>query len=394
MADTEAASAPVAEAQASAPTAAAEAPSQVLTVDRAREVMQRAYARSRGDGAPSSMAVALDNGAAGEGQSDPTPAPSEPAPAPARERPARTTTRSTPPDQREEPVSDEQPAASADQTAEAEPPSPPSDAEPSSEGEAPAGSTTARGRSKAAAVLEQEEFQSEAWQRAFQARPDLRRTVPGIVLNANLSSAQQATQLHLKMQEGLAEAQTQAERRENLLALREVNPPAYVDYLKQQEAEQAQLDLLTRQATLVMAAAAGADPDDPAFLDAGPKEGESMEAGMERLAAFFVQKGAHVQQHVQDQRAEWEQGKAREITALKAQFEKDTKAAVEQALGQARSPFGRFQPPPRATGNGVVPLGEGDEADQATPSAIDLRNPAAAIRGAINEGYRRRGART
>jgi hypothetical protein len=389
MADTEAASAPAAE------TPAADAPSQVLTVDRAREVMQQAYARSRGDGAPSSMATALDNAADGGGQSDPTPAPSEPAPAPSRERPARSTARSAAPDQRAEEATTDQPAADEAQAAEAEPPSPPSDADASDEGEAPTGPTTARGRNKAAAILEQEEFQSEAWQRAFQARPDLRRTVPGIVLNANLSSAQQATQLHAKMQEGLQEAQAQTERQENLRALREVNPPAYVDYLKQQEAEQAQFDLLTRQATLVMAAATGADPDDPAFLEAGPKEGENFEVGLERLGDFFVTKGERVRQHLDSQRAEWEQAKAREITALKAQFETDKQAAVEQALGQARSPFGRFQPPPRATGNGVVPVGEGEEGSgRPGGSPIDLKNPTAAIRGAIDEGYRRRGART
>jgi hypothetical protein len=386
MADTEAAAAPAQEA-------AAGAPSQAITIDRAREVIQRAYARSRGEGAPSSMAVALDSAADGGGQSPPTPAPSEPTPAPSRERPGPTDVRL--PDQQE--AREEPPAAPEAQTAEAEPPSPPSEDDPSAEGEASAerspASKTGRA-SKAAAILEQEEFQSEAWQRAFQARPDLRRTVPGIVLNANLSPAQQATQLHAKMQEGLREAQAQQERRENVQALREVNPPAYVDYLKQQEAEQAQFDLLTRQATLVMAAAAGADPDDPDFLEAGPKEGESVEAGLERLGAFFVKKGSHVQQHVQEQRAAWEQGKAKEIAALKAQFEKDKAAAVEQALGQARSPFGRFQPPPRASGNGVVPLSEDDGTAQTAPSKIDLRNPTAAIRGAIDEGYRRRGART
>ena len=193
------------------------------------------------------------------------------------------------------------------------------------------------------------------------------------------------------MQEGLEEAQAQAERRENLRALREVNPPAYADYMKAQEAEQAQLDLLTRQATLVMAAAAGADPDDPAFLDAGPKEGEGYEVGLERLGQFFIEKGDRVRQHVEAQRVQWDKQKTAEITALKAQFEKDKQAAVEQAQAQARSPFGRFQPPPRATGNGVVPVGEQEGAGQGSPqSKPDMRNPTLAIRGALEEGYRRR----
>src|SRR3982751_427039 len=46
-------------------------------------------------------------------------------------------------------------AAAGPRAGEAEPPSPPSDADASDEGEAPTGPTTARGRNKAAAILEQ-----------------------------------------------------------------------------------------------------------------------------------------------------------------------------------------------------------------------------------------------
>jgi len=205
----------------------------------------------------------------------------------------------------------------------------------------------------------------------------LRRTVARIQGDPSLTPDQKAARLATKLTQALAQVRTQREDADRLRQLRKDDPYAYAEAIEAQEAEQrAQQDLALRVSRFI-ATALDTDPDDPSFLEAGPRDGETYEVGLQRFAEWVLEQSPLVK--ARDARTreavagEWQaklDALAKEhtqaVAAVKKEMEEAQKVAVAQARAEARSGAGAT--PPRAGGPGVG----GPDVPQVPPRFPDL----------------------
>jgi hypothetical protein len=243
--------------------------------------------------------------------------------------------------------------------------------------------------------LREEDFRTPAWRRAFAAQPGIRREVARIRNAADLSASQKTERLAERLAEGLQTAANQEWQEQQLANLRDQNPPAYAEYVRNREAAQRQDTDLAQRISNMIAEAFSVPADDPGFVDAGPREGETHEQGLQRFVDYMASKspvlGERVKGAVTKREEALVQAHEKEIATLKAQHAKQMETAVERARARARAPFqanGGTGTVPRATGTGIRPAGaeEGNGRIQVPQRAPDI----ATVRGLIGQGYQQR----
>lgn len=291
---------------------------------------------------------------------------SPPTPAPPRAAPAQ------PPATR--------PAAAPPERAADAPPSPTESAPDEASPQTPAPQTEAS---------RDDEFRTARWQRAFQAEAGLRRTVGRIRANPGLSEAQKAAQLAEKLSDGERAADAAEWRAEQMRRLRDENPQAFIQQLRTDEAEAEASNQLALRITQMIAEAYEVDPDDPDFLEAGPREGDDRVEGLKRFVDFTSRKSPVFKTALTAALQEQAQAHERALADLRAQHKVDLEAAAERGRAQARSPFGRNGAPPRSNGTGVLPVGQDNDGTggQRAPAKAPT---VASVRDALGAGYQQR----
>lgn len=234
-----------------------------------------------------------------------------------------------------------------------------------------------------------EDFKSARWLRAFQAEPGLRRTVGRINADPNLSPAQKAAQLAEKLADGERAADAEEWRGQQMRDLRRRDPQAYIRQVEADEAEAEAGNQLALKITQMIAEAYEVDPEDPDFLEAGPREGDDRVEGLRRFVEFTSKRSPVFKATLEEALAQVKDDHAKAIEALKAQHKLDVEAAVERGRSQGRSPYGRNGAPPRTNGSGVVPVGQ-DEGPGGGPRVPAKAPTVSGIRDLIGMGYQQR----
>lgn len=260
----------------------------------------------------------------------------------------------------------------------------------------PSSATPEAGPQPAAPVPERDEatatsadFKSARWLRALQAEPGLRRTVGRIQADPNLSASAKAAQLAEKLADGERAADAAEWRGQQMRDLRDANPQAFIQQLKADEAEAEASNQLALRITQMIAEAYEVDPDDPDFLEAGPRDGDDRMEGLRRFVEFTSKKSPVFKTTVVEALEAQQQAHQASVEALKAQHKLDVEAAVERGRSQGRSPYGRGGAPPRTNGTGVVPVGQ-DEGPGGGPRVPAKAPTVAGIRDLIGMGYQQR----
>lgn len=359
-----------------APAAAATppAPPVRLSQEGANEALSRAFARARTP-APKAT-IDTQEGTPLSSKGDTT----APATAPAD--------RTAPPPAADPAAPGERSEAQA--AASEAPPSPAATSTP------PVPPTTSPVKAEAPAENDQAQaFADQRWQQAFSADPLLKRTASRLANDPTLSPAQKATKLLDKLVESEGRAAQATRDTRDLAHMRRTDPVAYAETMEQREQIARMEQQQAQRVTLLIAQALGVDENDPAFLEAGPRDGDtSYEQGMQRFQDFVRGKSAFIADARTQGETTTQQRYEAQIETLKAdheralkdarkQWEDEKATAVDTARAEARA--GLPSAPRAGLSAGALPPGTGDTG----PAHAAPTNQTAFIRSALRTGLQR-----